>query len=68
MLRAVRRAGKQEEEVRECRAGGAPRTGDSVRYRDHRSGLEVDLVVESVSDGPPDPGALADPDTEGAPR
>jgi hypothetical protein len=65
MLQAVRRAGKQEEEVRECRAGGAPRTGDSVRYRDRTSGLEVDLVVESVSEGAPDPGALADPDTEG---
>jgi hypothetical protein len=68
LLQAVRRAGKQEEEVRECRTGSGPRPGDSVRYRDRSSGLEVDLVVESVADGPPDAAGLADPDTEGTPR
>jgi hypothetical protein len=66
LLVATRRARGHDEEVRECRAGAAPRAGDSVRYADRSSGLEVDLVVESVADSPPDPETLADPDVGGA--
>lgn len=64
LLVATRRARGHEERVQECRAQSEPKAGDSVRYEDRSSGLELDLVLESVADLPPDPDALADPDAE----
>jgi hypothetical protein len=64
LLVATRRARGHEEQVQECRARAAPGAGDSVHYADRSSGLQVDLVVESVADLPPDPEALADPDAD----
>lgn len=66
-LQASRRKQGQAEAVDECRAGVDPSIGDHVRYRDAVSGLEVDLVLESVSAEPPVAEAFVDPDAERAP-
>jgi hypothetical protein len=57
----------QAESVDECRAGPRPSVGDHVRYEDAGSGLQVELVLESVSTEPPVADAFVDPDTEQAP-
>jgi hypothetical protein len=50
------------ESVVECRAGAVPSAGDTVRYADETSGLEVTFAVEGLSSEPPDPAAFRDPD------
>jgi hypothetical protein len=63
-IAATRRDRGRTEHVDEWRAQAAPAPGDSVRYVDEGSGLEVDLAVEELTRAPPDPAAFRDPDTE----
>jgi hypothetical protein len=66
LLRVQRRLHGRGEFVDECTAVAAPpRAGDWVKYADERTGLRVDLVVESVSGEAPRPEAFSDPDGEG---
>jgi hypothetical protein len=51
------------ERIRECGDPDGPRTGDMAAYNDERSGLEVQLLVESIGAQPPDPAAFRDPDS-----
>jgi hypothetical protein len=60
-LQATRRAPGHAETVEECREAAAPTAGDSARYVDERSGLKVDLRLESISP-PPGAEAFEDPD------
>jgi hypothetical protein len=63
-LQATRRALGHAETVEECRDGAAPTAGDSARYVDERSGLKVELWLESISP-PPGAEAFEDPDAAG---
>jgi hypothetical protein len=51
-----------DESVEECRRAAIPSAGDTVRYADRTSGLEVTFAVEGVTPEPPDPAAFRDPD------
>ncbi len=57
-----REAVSGSESVEECRMGATPTAGDSVRYVDETSGLEVSFAVEGAASEPPDPEAFRDPD------
>jgi hypothetical protein len=67
-LAAARRVKGRTERVDACSARGLPGSGDSVHYVDEASGLEVDVVVESASEGSAPAAALRDPDTQGGDR
>jgi hypothetical protein len=54
--------GSDRESVAECRAAAIPSAGDTVRYADETSGLEVTFAVEGIASEPPDPAAFRDPD------
>jgi len=60
------RARGRAERLDECRASGELTPGDWVRYEDQRSGLAVDLTVESIASGSPEEEAFRDPDAEGS--
>ena len=62
----TRRARGRTERLDECRASRDVSPGDWVRYEDQRSGLAVDLTIESISAGSPEEGAFRDPDAEGS--
>jgi hypothetical protein len=47
------------------RTPARPHAGDKARYVDGASGLEVEVLVESISPHEPDPAAFLDPDLEG---
>jgi hypothetical protein len=66
-LAAVRRSRDGSERVDECHADAfaAPRAGDRVDYVDDRSGLRVELVLESVTGAAPTEEALRDPEPTG---
>ncbi len=64
-LQATRRALGRAETVEECRGAAAPTAGDSARYVDEVSGLEVDLRLESIALAPPRREAFDDPDATG---
>lgn len=64
-LQATRRASGHAETVEECREAAAPSAGDSARYVDERSGLKVDLWLESIASAPPGAEAFEDPDAGG---
>jgi hypothetical protein len=68
-LGATRRSDGRAEHVEECRvsARGEPGPGDVVRYVDDSSGLQVDILVESVSNAPADGEAFRDPDAPSTP-
>jgi hypothetical protein len=61
---AATREGEEpaRESVVECHASPTPSAGDTVRYADETSGLEVTFAVEGVTSEPPDPAAFRDPD------
>jgi hypothetical protein len=61
----TRRSEGHSERLDECRASNTPQPGDWVRYHDENSGLDVQLAIESVADGPPDDVAFRDPDAGG---
>jgi len=42
-----------------------PGAGDRARYQQRTTGLEVEVLVEEVSQEPPDPAAFIDPDDRG---
>jgi hypothetical protein len=62
----TRRARGRTERLDECRASSAVTLGDWVRYEDEKSGLIVELTIESVSPGSPEEGAFRDPDADGS--
>jgi hypothetical protein len=65
LLTVTRRDGRQAERVEECHFGagpGGPNPNDWVRYEDQRSGLRVELTIESRRDAPLDGEAFRDPD------
>jgi hypothetical protein len=59
---AMRRAQGEVEEVEWYGRTLVPHEGDKARYVHVTSGLEVEVLVESVSDDEPDPAAFFDPD------
>ncbi|MDP9035391.1 MAG: hypothetical protein M3O50_11345 [Myxococcota bacterium] len=62
-----RRTGARTERAEECGTIAFPRPGDWVAYRDERSGIRVDLAIETLGVSRPDARAFEDPDSpEGA--
>lgn len=61
----TRRVQGRSERLEECRESAAVTPGDWVRYEDEKSGLAVDLTIESAAAGPPDQDAFRDPDADG---
>jgi len=61
----TRRSHGRAERLDECRASTGATPGDWVRYEDEKSGLTVDLKIESVARQPPDEDAFRDPDGGG---
>jgi hypothetical protein len=61
----TRRVHGRSERLEECRASGAPTSGDWVRYEDESSGLRVALTIESLTPGAPEEEAFRDPERSG---
>ncbi len=60
-----RRTGARVERAEECRKLSLHQPGDWVAYRDERSGMLVELAIETVGEKSPDAGAFEDPDSPG---
>lgn len=63
-LRVTRREGESVEWLEVQDRGAHPPVGERVRYRAMSTGLEVEVLVESLSSDPADPAAFLDPDVE----
>lgn len=64
-LRVMRREGDTVEWLEVIDRGAHPPVGERVRYRAASTGLEVEVLVESLSPEPADPAAFLDPDGAG---
>lgn len=64
-LRVTRREGQSVEWLEVIDRGAHPPIGERVRYRAMSTGLEVEVLVESLSPDPADPAAFLDPDVAG---
>jgi hypothetical protein len=64
-LRVMRREGTAVEWLEVIDRGAHPPVGERVRYRSMSTGLEVEVLVESLSPDPADPAAFLDPDGAG---
>jgi len=62
---ALRREGAASEELEWYGRAPMPHAGDRARYVDGVSGLEVEVLIEEVSEAEQDAGAFLDPDVEG---
>jgi hypothetical protein len=59
------REGTEVDRLEWVARGLRPGPGDRARYKQQVTGLEVDVLVESVSPDPPDAAAFLDPDEPG---
>ena len=66
-LVALRREGGDIEGLEWIGRTFAPHPGDRARYVQDNTGLEVEVLVEAVSEEEPDPAAFLDPDDPGVP-
>lgn len=64
-VRVMRREGRTIELLEVIDRGAHPPVGERVRYRSVSTGLEVEVLVESLSPEPADPAAFLDPDVVG---
>lgn len=62
---ATRRQGTEVDQLEWVARSLRPGPGDRARYKQEVTGLEVDVLVESVSPDPPDAAAFLDPDDPG---
>ena len=62
---ALRREGGDVDRLEWVSKTLRPGAGDRARYQQRTTGLEVEVLVEEVSQEPPDPAAFIDPDNPG---
>jgi hypothetical protein len=62
---AMRRESGETEQLEWLGRAPMPHAGDRARYVDDASGLEVEVLIEGVSEAEPDPAAFLDPDQAG---
>jgi hypothetical protein len=62
---AMRREAGETEQLEWLGRAPTPHAGDRARYVNESTGLEVEVLIESVGEAEPDPAAFFDPDAQG---